>query len=423
MYKPMDNHRVIPNRDVPEIGEAYSYQSPMHPRTDQLFTWEHAVRALRKNMYVIVILAGCLTAGIAIFAFLLRDTYQPTARLEIDPPGTGLKTLAGAGYPDAADNQDYLETQVQILQSDTLAMSVIRALKLDRAPEFVGGSETADLGRPQETTSESAAPVTNEKSFEQEQADLAERTPLESKALTGFRKRLLVTSVRNTRLVELTFASHDPGLAQAVTNALVTQFIDQNHKSRYATTMAASEWLSSQLNDLQHKVEESNQAVADYQKRYGLVEVDDKDVPQGQLMSDVSQKLSDAQANRIEDEAYVRMLDVGQSEAIPALRDDQLYQNLMEHYADARGKLAEARAIYGDENFNVKKLEDESSELAAQAEAERTRVAERVRVSFAAARAREDMLTHERQSLRAQMGDASSHLVEYRVLRDEALTN
>lgn len=390
---------------------------------EPMFTWEQCVCILQKNRTFVLVFAGFLTLGIAILVFQMRDTYRPIARLEIDPPGTGIKTLQEIDDSRASDNQDYLETQVQVLQSDSLAVSVMRALKLDHNPEFVPSREIADWDRAQKNDKHAKPLPAGDRALLQEHFDLAERSPLESRVLEAFRKRLAVNVIRNTRLVEVSFESHDPALAQLVTNALVTQFIDQNHRNRYTSTMEASEWLSAQLDDLQRKVEESNQAVADYQKRYGLIELDDHDVPLGQLMNEVSRQLSDAQANRIEAEAYVRMLDTGQSEELPILRDDQLYQNLMERYADARAQLTQARAVYGDENSNVKKLQDETTEFAAQVEAERQRMAARLRTSLAAAKTRERMMLHSRERLRAQMGDASSHLVEYRTLKNEAIAN
>ncbi|POA64450.1 hypothetical protein, partial [Pseudomonas sp. DP16D-R1] len=91
------------------------------------------------------------------------------------------------------------------------------------------------------------------------------RTPLETIALRQFRSRLSVSIVRGSRLAEVSFASNDPKLAQQVTNNLVAQFIDRHFKTRYTTTMQASDWLLGQLGDLRRNVEESNQAVVTYQ--------------------------------------------------------------------------------------------------------------------------------------------------------------
>ena len=403
----------------------YSDLLPASPvfsvQPEHVFTWEQVVRVLRKNARFSAIFAAILTSGVALAVYSMKNVYQPVARLQIDPVNSGIRTLPEIEETRGADTLDYLETQAQILRSDALAVSVIRSMHLASNPEFVGKSDLAKFAGQADTADQAKRLPVSDSSFLQEQFDLADRTAVESIALEAFHQRLTVNPVRNSRLIEVSFVSPDPQLARLVTNALVTQFIDQNFRHRYASTMQTSEWLSTQLNDLRRTVEEANQAVTDYQKRYGLVETDDRDVPLGQLMNEVNHQLSDAQANRIEAEAYVRMIDLGQSETIPAVRDNALYQNLMTQYADARAQLAQARTIYGDESTNVKKLENQANELGAQVEAERARMVNRIRTSFAAARERESMMMAAREKLKAQMGDASSHMVAFRLLRNEAM--
>jgi polysaccharide biosynthesis transport protein len=416
-----DNTRTGPRFELTELIRSTSLIPGAPVSLERSFTWEQAQRVLQKNRDFALVFALIATAVITVAAFVIRDVYRPTARLEIDPPGTGINTLHEIEYLRETDNQDYLETQAQVLQSDALAIGVIRALRLDHNPELVSKKDLAKYGQPRQGGNLAPPAAPAEETFLQTQFELADRTPLESIALEGFQRRLSVSPIRNSRLIEVSYASHDPRLAQLVTNTLVTKYIDQNYRNRYTTTMEASAWLSTQLNDLREKVQQSNQAVADYQKKYGFVEADDRDVPLAQLMADVSHQFSDASAGRMEAEAYVRMIDLGESDAIPAIRDDQLYQNLMTRFVDARAQLAQARTVYGDENSNVKKLENEANELAAQVESERTRMVNQVRTSYAAALERERMLEQSREKLRAQMGEAGSHMVAYKVLKNEAL--
>jgi succinoglycan biosynthesis transport protein ExoP len=386
------------------------------------YTWEQVLRVLRKHIRFALLVACGLMGLIGLYTFIQKDFYKPTARLEIAPPDRGINTLHEIESSVEVEDPDYLETQVQILSSDALAVCVIRELHLDKHPEFVSQRQLEEsAGPPGRGDTPTVAP--GELAILQDQLDLANLTPAESIALEQFRRSLSVGSVRNARLVEINFSSHSPQLAQLVTNTLVTKFIDQNYKHRYTTTMQASEWLSSQLNDLRSRVEESGQAVADYQKRNGLVEVDDRDVPMSQLMSEVSHQLSEAQANRIEDEAYVRMIDEGHGDAVPALRDDKLYQDLMGHYTDLRTQLAQAKVVYGDANLNVKKLQDELAEVSVQIDAERQRAMARSRSAFAAARDREQLMILERNKLRASMAHISSQLAAYHMLKTEANAN
>ena len=60
--------------------------------------------------------------------------YQATARVEIDPSGEKFSLNGATGATDA----EYLETQAQVLQGDTLAIEVIRKLRLDQNPAVMG---------------------------------------------------------------------------------------------------------------------------------------------------------------------------------------------------------------------------------------------------------------------------------------------
>jgi succinoglycan biosynthesis transport protein ExoP len=387
-----------------------------------ILTWEQAVRVLRKRRWFLVATIGGLTLLTLAATLFMRNVYRPIARLEIDPVGGGITTLPEIQNPVSQGDQDYLETQVQILQSDGLAMRVIRDLRLTEKSEFAGDKKSATVIAPGISPAAVQA-ATDEVSYLREQLDLASTTPAESAALKTFHQDLAVNPVRGSRMVEVSFASHDPQVAQAVTNSLVTQFIDQNYRNHYATTMETSAWLASQLHGLRDQIAQSSQAVTDYQKRYGLVESEARDVPLDQLMGDVSRQLSDAQADRIQAEASARLIDENHSDAIPALHDDVVYQNLLTSYAEARSELMKARTVYGDENVNVRKLKNETDELAVQVEAERARLVNRVQATFETAKSREQMMINAREKLRTQMGNASSHLVEYEMLKNQAMAN
>ena len=397
------------------ITRAYSAHLPIH------HNWEQVLRVLKKNRLFVCLLTALVSLGVVAYTLRLKDVYAPAARLEIDPPSSAALSPRDQETADEY-NQEYLETQSQILQSDELATRVIRSLHLDRNAEIVGAKSLIRYAKIAATPVAVGVEEAGTASV-QDQFNAAERTPLEMIALHTFHSRLSVGSVRGSRLVEVSFASNDPRLAQQVTNSLVAQFIDQNFKTRYATTIQASDWLFSQLSDLRQKVEESNQAVVDYQRRYGLVEEDDKDGPTSQLVSGVSHQLAEAQADRIQAEAYVLMIATGQAESLPQIRESQVYQTLTAQRAESSARLAQARAIYGEENNNYKKAQNELNELTAQLDAEKERIVNQVHTAYAAASEREQLMKASMARLKVQMSDVNERMVRYRMLRDESRAN
>ena len=169
------------------------------------FTWEHVVCVLRKNSRVGMGLFGVSVALIATYVMMMKNVYQPVARIEIAPPISGIRTLHEIESPAESENQDYLETQTQILRSDALAISVIRQLRLDKSAEFLGRKPAGD-----QVAQRNAATIEplfgGDKEFLREQTELATLTPSEALALGKFRESLSVDTIRNTRLVAVSFA-------------------------------------------------------------------------------------------------------------------------------------------------------------------------------------------------------------------------
>ncbi len=97
-----------------------------------------------------------------------------------------------------------------------------------------------------------------------------------SSLLASFRGNLKVTLAPNTHIVEVRFRSPDKDLAAKVVNTLMTDYTENNFKSRFDSTMQAEDWLSKQLVDLQMKVESSQEKLVRYQKEHEILGIDEK---------------------------------------------------------------------------------------------------------------------------------------------------
>ena len=71
--------------------------------------------------------------------------------------------------------------------------------------------------------------------------------------------------------MEIHFTSTDPQLAASAVNTLAATYVEQNFKTKFESTMQASDWLSKQLVDLQMKVETSQEKLVRYQKEHEIL--------------------------------------------------------------------------------------------------------------------------------------------------------
>ena len=117
--------------------------------------------------------------------------------------------------------------------------------------------------------------------------------------LAGFKGGLRVTLIPNTRIIEIHYRSADKNLAANVVNTLINTYIEQNFKTRFESTMQASDWLSKQLVDLEMKVQTSQEKLVQYQKQHEILGIDEKQNITTSKLDELNKELTAAESDRM----------------------------------------------------------------------------------------------------------------------------
>src|ERR1700722_20156942 len=97
-------------------------------------------RVLIKRKWIVI---GCLAtifSVVAIASLKMTPVYEASGTIEINKPDSSLNFQNSATFSLDYYDPTELETEIRILQSDLLAMQVIRELNLDRQAEFGGAN-------------------------------------------------------------------------------------------------------------------------------------------------------------------------------------------------------------------------------------------------------------------------------------------
>ena len=355
------------------------------------FYWLRAISVLQKHWRLSALFAALVLVSVAGATFLSKPVYEATARIEVDPSGEKFNLEnGGAGATDA----EYLETQSQVLQGDSLAIVVVRKLRLDQNPEFVGkvGAVAAN-SKPEQLSSQ------------------------ESGALAKFKTDLKVRRDTASRLILVSFPSHDPQLAAQVSNTLVQSFIDQSYQSRHDAVMKSSEWLSRQLDDIRKKMEDSSQALVQFQQTSGVTDIDSNKSTFTEHMGELSRQQTVAQSERIQLQALLK--NASNADSLPEVRTNAVVQQLSQRLAEERAALAQALVVYGSNHPTAKKLQSEVDELQSQIDIQKKAIVNSLRASYAAAEARESMMSAEMKGT----GKELDKMARYTTLKKEVEAN
>jgi polysaccharide biosynthesis transport protein len=374
-----------------EIAEPHNAAGQTGQTNARESDWLKALTVIRKRWRLATFFALLVLGVAALIAFRTKPEYQPSGRLEINPPGSETFTMQANG--NSLSETQYLETQAQNLETDDLAIAVIRKLHLDKNPDF-----------------NAKVPATDPP------ADPLKFTAAENAALRTFGARLRVQHDPNSHMIGVSVTAHEPQLAADVTNTLMQTFVDRTLKMRHDTIANSRAWLQDQLDDVRAKVEQSNRDLAAFQKQTGVAEIDETRNTFGDLMTDLNRQTTQVQSERIQLESYLQKAREGGVDSLPQVRENPVVQKLTQTLADVRAQLSQDLVIYGINHPNTKKLQNQLAELEKQLSIQKKEALDQLRISYDAARAREGLMAAQKKEASKTISD----MAEYNILRKQA---
>ncbi len=395
------DHQSAGALDVTADPRRFSHWEP-GPRDPHLMDY---VITLRKHQWLILSFLLTVVTIVTLASFKMRPVYEAVARVEIDREAPNILSFQGTdSYDMYVDLDNYIETQAKNLQSETLALLTIKTLDLAKYAEFGGGS--------------------GEKSVSLAPASLRSGVPLENPPILGaFLGHLNVKRVPNSRLLEVRFDSYNPQLAARIVNAQLQNFIEYNFRSRYEATTQASNWLANQLEELKIKVEKSEDARVAYERQSQIWTIDEKQNITTQKLSDLNKELTDAQAERMRKEADYLMARSGNVDAIPAVRDNNVVQDLLKKQTDLNSQYIDALAQFGPKYPKVVRLQAQLKEFEQLLAREKKNIISRIESEYDAARQREKLLAEALDKQKTEANDLAQKLVQYNIVKREAEAN
>ena len=409
--------------------------APLLPRKEMTIQDLWGILSRRRNIVLSVLL---VTIGIAATLFAVSTRlYKGFAEIQVQKESAdalSMDTVMGPeSQGDAVDANITLQTQAQILQSETLALQVIKELNLEKTrgfqPHFNPIGWVLGLFAPKGIPDPVNVP-------------LEEAPGRRARVVKIFESHLKVKPVPNTRLIDIEYLNEDPQTAAAVVNHLVQDLVDYNFQTRHNATREASVWLGSQLSDLRKQSEDLQAKVADLQRDSGVFSFGQTDTqghdqvftPELNRLQQATTDLEQAQSARIMKGALYQVVKDGDPELISGLAGNgmltgaspglggslTLLQNLRSEEAQTKARLNELSEKFGP---GYPKLAELQSSLDSQQKSihdEAARVASRVHNDYMVAQQIEDKDRAIYLDEKGQAEAQNDKAVQYQVARQEA---
>jgi succinoglycan biosynthesis transport protein ExoP len=338
----------------------------------------------------------------------------------------------GGNLTDALEDNISLQTQANILESDTLALKVIQNLGLENNRDFQPTFNPIGwvLGL-----------VTPRGPQDPQNATLEGAPERRTRVLKVFERHLKVKPVAGTRLIEISYINSSPETAAAIINQLTKGLVDYTFQTRYNATNQASQWLAAQMDDLKGQAEDLQGKVVQLQREAGVYSLGTADPTGKELaysatldrLQQSTQSLTQATSDRILKGGIYEMVRSGDPEMISGLAGTSLsgasqgvnnsfnlLQTLRGQQSAIETQLASDSSKYGSAN---PKLQDEKASLAsvtAAVKQEIKRIGERAENDYRAAQITETNMQGVYQRQRAAADQLNNKAVEYSIAKQEA---
>jgi polysaccharide biosynthesis transport protein len=400
----------------------------------------------KRRKWIIAAIVVCESMALAV-TLMMKPTYQSTATIELNKQGSGVDLGLGdeLGSTFSGGNETLLtdlQTETAILEGDSLALAVIEQLNLASKPPFAAKPD------PKKKNPEEGLPL--------EQAPNT-RTRL----LAIFKGHLKVVPERGTRLIQVSFQSHDQNLAAQIANQLVEAYKSNYRQTHYDAITETSDWLTTQLTDLKTNVEQAEKKLTDFEKANGILSFNmanpmvsapgaqgvgagggyggaEIHSPIIQKLDQLNQELTEAEANRIGKEAVYHLTQSGSADVVLGLQSSPLGEESLvltqggglSNLQNLRGQLgllkvqqAQELNTYGPNNRHLKDLDLQIASVNDQIGQELGLITKRAYADYELSKQTEDEIRKQFDQQQTAASKLNDVAIQFAVLSDEAMSH
>jgi chain length determinant protein EpsF len=327
--------------------------------------------ALRGRLWIFLSLVAATFAAVVVVTFFMPRTYEGIVSILADIKD---EQMLNTPVNSPRAQLGYMQTQIDILQSQRVARKVVEDLKLHESP----GVQAAFRKR-------------------------GGHGDIKDWIAGGLLADLKVDSSQSSVIVAK-YSSDDPRFAADVANAFAKAYVDTVLKLRTEPTAQAAAWFDDQLKSLRSQFEQAQARLAEYEKENGIISTDERlDVEVARLNELSTQSLRAADLNY--DTGARSGIAARAAEGAPDVIANPLVQGLKGDLLRAEAKLQELATRLGPNHPQFQQQQAEVQALRERIASESRRVIGGAQAAAGQSAARRAALDRDLAEQRKKVGE------------------
>ncbi len=348
----------------------------------------HYLWTLRRQRWKILSFVAAAVAATLIICARLTPIYESTVTIDVDRKMP--TSILGADAVQSATNDadQFLSTQIKLIQSDSVLRPIAEKHKLRELED----EEWED---------------------DRKLDPLVGDTPV-------LLKKLRVARPPNTYLLLISYQSKDKQLAADVANGIASSFLEHTYNIRFRAASGLSQFMERQQEELKAKMERSSAAQAQFERELNVINPEEKTNILSARLLQLNSEFTSAQADRVRRETAYRSIAGGSVEAAFVSSQADSLKKLTETLNEAQQKFADIRLRFGSNHPEHRRAAGQVEEARRQLDQTRESIRQRVEIEFKQAAEREEMLRQAVAATKGEFDRLNSRSFEYLTLRREA---
>jgi succinoglycan biosynthesis transport protein ExoP len=340
--------------------------------------WRH------RRVFAAVFLTTIAAAILALIVLPVR--YLATASVIVAEPEPGVANVPPAWAQKIGDPAD-LESQLLVIRSPRLLRKVMNAPGV--VPAVVHECEHAALFG----SAERCQKISSD----------------EGRFIDYVDSHYSVASAGRSRVINISYQSSFPEVAQRLANALTTAFLEDQRNESANSREVATSWLWKELKQLDGQLRAADEKIEQFRRSKGLMRGATAPITSERLTS-IGQQLAAAETARADALAHLREIKSAQARGLtdaPSVLSSRTMADLKQHLTTVSAQLASATAVLGPKHPSILALTHEQALIQQRMADEMKNIAASAQKTFDASDALVASLKKEMDSAKTQAGSAT----------------
>jgi len=379
---------VIPNTESQPL---YQLAAPMPQDSESdgpSVPISHYLWVFRRHRWKMLAFILTVLVATLVISSRLTPIYESTATVDVDrqtPQGVlGQEAVRGT----VTDTDQFMATQVRLIQSDSVLRPVAEKFKLrERESDF---------------------------------SQLPNRAGVKPAQAPVVLKDLRVSRPTSTYLLSVNYRSRDPELAAKVANEVAASYLRHTYDIRIRASASLASFMEKQMDELRAKMERSSQALSKFERELNVINPEEKTNIVSSRLLQLITEYTNAQAERVKRESVFRSVQAGTLEAAQASQQGEDLRKISERLNEVMENFAQVRSHYAANHPEYRKVAAQVVQLQGALDNTRRNIAARVEVEYQQAMARESMLQKAVSETKTEFDQLNARSFEYQDLKREA---